>query len=107
MTRTQLINELKLNLDRKRHQAQIDADQYVQELCNNEEFKRLYTNYNQAKIDLIKVKFGGNNAELLDATNTFDTISQLYKMYIENMGIWFFSRYNWWNIYDFARVCAS
>lgn len=84
MTRTQLINELKLNLDRKRHQAQIDADQYVQELCNNEEFKRLYTNYNQAKIDLIKVKFGGNNADLLDATNTFDKISQLYKMYIES-----------------------
>ena len=58
MTRNQIINEIKLSLDRKRHQAQIMADEYVQELCKNDEFKRLYTNYNQAKIDLIKLKYG-------------------------------------------------
>ena len=53
MNRTQIINELKLNLDKKRHQAQIMADEYVQDLCKDDEFKRIYTNYNQAKIDLI------------------------------------------------------
>ncbi len=84
MTKTQIINELKLNLDRKRHQAQIIADQYVQELCNNEEFKRLYTNYNQAKIDLIKAKYGGGNMELMEATNSFDKISSLYNDYISS-----------------------
>ena len=31
MTKTQLINELKANLDRKRHHAQILADEYVQD----------------------------------------------------------------------------
>ena len=84
MTKTQIINELKLNLDRKRHQAQIIADQYVQELCQNEEFKRIYTNYNQAKIDLIKAKYGGGNTELMEATNTFDKISGLYNNYISS-----------------------
>ena len=71
MTRTQLINEIKLNLDRKRHEAQILADQYVQELCRDEEFKRLYTNYNQAKIDLIKLRYGGSDIQILEATNSF------------------------------------
>lgn len=84
MTKTQLINELKLNLDRKRHQAQIDADVYVQDLCRDPEFKRLYTNYNQAKIDLIKAKYGGGNDELMQATNTFDKIRQLYQDYISS-----------------------
>ncbi|MBQ8522495.1 MAG: ATP-binding protein [Clostridia bacterium] len=84
MTRTQLINEIKLNLDKKRHEAQILADQYVQELCQNEEFQRLYTNYNQAKIDLIKLKFGGSDIQILEATNTFEKIKQLYNNYISS-----------------------
>lgn len=84
MSRTQLINELKLNLDRKRHQAQILADQYVQDLCKDDEFKRLYTNYNQAKIDLIKVKYGGSDIQILEASNTFDKISKLYQDYISS-----------------------
>lgn len=84
MSRTQLINELKLNLDRKRHQAQILADQYVQDLCKDDEFKRLYTNYNQAKIDLIKVKYGGSDIQILEVSNTFDKISKLYQDYISS-----------------------
>jgi len=82
MTRTQIINELKLNLDRKRHQAQIVADEYIQDLCKDPEFKRLYTNYNQAKIDLIKVKYGGTDIQVLEASNTFDKIGALYREYI-------------------------
>ena len=82
MNRTQLINEIKLNLDKKRHEAQILADEYVQELCKIDEFKRLYTNYNQAKIDLIKVKYGGSDVQIMEATNTFDKIKQLYNNYI-------------------------
>jgi len=82
MTKTQIINELKLNLDNKRHQAQIIADQYVQELCHDEEFKKLYTNYNQAKIDLIKVKYGGSDIEVMEAGANFDRISKLYNEYI-------------------------
>ncbi len=82
MNRTQLINEIKANLDKKRHQAQIMADEYVQELCQNEEFKRLYTNYNQAKIDLIKVKYGGTEVQKLEAHNTFDKVKTLYDNYI-------------------------
>ena len=84
MNRTQLINEIKLNLDRKRHEAQILADQYVQQLCKQDEFKRLYTNYNQAKIDLIKLKFGGSDIQILEATNSFEKINQLYKDYISS-----------------------
>jgi len=84
MTRTQLINEIKLNLDRKRHQAQITADEYVQELCKQDEFKRLYTNYNQAKIDLIKLKFGGSDIQILEATNTFEKVKTLYNNYISS-----------------------
>ena len=82
MTRTQIINELKLNLDRKRHQAQINADQYVQDLCKNEQFKKLYTNYKQAKIDLIKIKYGGTNDEIVSATNNFKQIEQMYNQFI-------------------------
>ncbi len=82
MNRTQLINEIKLNLDQKRHEAQILADEYVQELCKNDEFKRLYTNYNQAKIDLIKLKFGGSAIQILEATNSFEKVKQLYNNYI-------------------------
>ena len=84
MNRTQLINEIKLNLDRKRHEAQILADQYVQELCQDNEFKRLYTNYNQAKIDLIKLKFGGSDIQILEASNSFEKIKQLYNNYISS-----------------------
>ena len=84
MTRNQLINEIKLSFDRKRHEAQILADQYVQELCKNDEFKRLYTNYNQAKIDLIKVKYSGSDIQILEATNTFDKIKELYNNYISS-----------------------
>ena len=84
MTKSQLINELKLNLDRKRHQAQILADQYVQDLCKDDEFKRLYTNYNQAKIDLIKIKYGGSGVDVLEASNAFDKISKLYQEYISS-----------------------
>lgn len=84
MTKSQIINEIKLNLDRKRHQAQIVADEYVQELCKNEEFKRLYTNYNQAKIDLIKLKYGGSDIQIMDATNAFEKIKQLYNNYISS-----------------------
>lgn len=84
MTRTQLINEIKLNLDKKRHEAQILADQYVQELCKDDEFKRLYTNYNQAKIDLIKLKFGGADVQILEASNSFEKIQSLYNNYISS-----------------------
>lgn len=84
MTKTQLINELKLNLDRKRHQAQILADEYVQELCKDEEFKRLYTNYNQAKIDMIKLKYGGSDVDILQAANAFEKIKALYNQYISS-----------------------
>ena len=87
MTKIQIINELKLNLDNKRHQAQIIADQYVQELCNDEEFKRLYTNYNQAKIDLIKIKYGGSNIEIMEASVNFDRVSKLYNDYISSHNI--------------------
>jgi DNA replication protein DnaC len=82
MNRTQLIDELKLNLDKKRHQAQILADEYVQELCKDEEFKRIYTGYNQAKIDLIKVKYGGTELDKTDANNAFAKIEEEYKNYI-------------------------
>lgn len=84
MTRTQLINELKTNLDKKRHQAQILADQYVQDLCKDDEFKKLYTNYNQAKIDLIKIKYGGTGVQVLEATNYFEKIRKLYEDYISS-----------------------
>lgn len=84
MNRTQLINEIKLSLDRKRHEAQILADEYVQDLCKNEDFKRLYTNYNQAKIDLIKLRFGGNDIQILEATNSFEKVKQLYNDYISS-----------------------
>ena len=84
MNRTQLINEIKLNFDKKRHNAQILADQYVQELCKDEEFKRLYTNYNQAKIDLIKLKYGGSDIQILEATNTFEKVKELYNNYISS-----------------------
>ena len=84
MNKTQLINEIKLNLDKKRHEAQILADEYVQELCKDEEFKRLYTNYNQSKIDLIKLKYGGSDIAILEATNSFDKIKQLYNNYISS-----------------------
>lgn len=84
MTRTQLINEIKLHFDKKRHEAQILADEYVQELCNQEEFKRLYTNYNQAKIDLIKVKYGGTDIQILEASNAFEKIKELYNNYISS-----------------------
>ena len=87
MTKSKLINELKLNLDQKRHQAQIDADQYVQSLCENEEFKRLYTNYNQAKIDLIKIKYGGTGIQILEASNTFEKIKKLYENYISSHNV--------------------
>ena len=82
MTRTQLINELKSNLDKKRHQAQIEADSYVQELCKDSEFQRLYTTYNQCKIELIKLKYGGTNEQLIQATNAFEKVDGLYKQYI-------------------------
>ena len=84
MTRNQIINEIKLNLDRKRHQAQIMADEYVQELCKNEEFKRLYTNYNQLKIDLIKLKYGGSDIQIMETTNSFEKVKQLYDDYISS-----------------------
>ena len=84
MTRAQLINEIKLNLDKKRHEAQILADQYVQDLCKDEEFKRLYTNYNQLKIDLIKLKFGGTDIQILEANNSFEKVKQLYNNYISS-----------------------
>ena len=84
MTKTQLINELKLNLDKKRRQAQIVADQYIQDLCEDQEFKRLYTNYNQAKIDLIKLKYGGSDIQILEASNAFEKISGLYQEYINS-----------------------
>lgn len=84
MNRTQLINEIKLNLDKKRHEAQILADEYVQGLCKDDEFKRLYTNYNQAKIDLIKLKYGGKDIEILEASNSFEKIKQLYNNYISS-----------------------
>ena len=82
MTKTQIINELKANLDKKRHQAQIDADTYVQDLCRDNEFQRLYTTYNQCKIELIKLKYGGTNESLIQATNAFEKIDNLYKQYI-------------------------
>lgn len=84
MNRTQLINEIKLNLDKKRHQAQILADQYVQELCKDAEFKRIYTNYNQAKIDLIKLKYGGTDLQILEASNSFEKLKQLYNNYMSS-----------------------
>lgn len=82
MTRTEIINQLKLELDKKRHTAQIEADEYVQALCENPEFNRLYTNYNQAKIDLIKAKYSKDNLTLISATNSYEKLSSLYKDYI-------------------------
>ncbi|MBQ7798359.1 MAG: ATP-binding protein [Clostridia bacterium] len=84
MNRTQFINEIKLNLDKKRHEAQIIADEYVQEICKDEEFKRLYTNYNQLKIDLIKLKHGGSDVEIFEATNSFEKVKSLYNNYISS-----------------------
>ena len=82
MTKNEIINELKLNLDKKRHQAQIDADLYVQELCKDSEFQSLYTTYNQAKIELIKAKYSGNNSLLTQSTNAFNKIEKSYNDYI-------------------------
>ena len=82
MNRTQIINEIKLSFDSKRHEAQILADEYVQELCRQEEFKKLYTMYNQCKIDLIKLKYGGNDIQILEASNIFEKVKELYNSYI-------------------------
>lgn len=84
MTRTQLINELKLDFDKRRQQAQIEADNYVQELCKDEEFKNIYTAYNQAKIDLIKVKYSHNAIAIKEANQYFEQISNKYQWYIKN-----------------------
>ncbi len=84
MTRLEIINQLKLELSKKRHSAQIEADEYVQTLCENPEFNRLYTNYNQAKIDLIKAKYSHDNNLLMQATNTFEKLSSMYQNYISS-----------------------
>ena len=65
MTRSEIINQLKLELSKKRHSAQIEADEYVQTLCEDPEFNRLYTAYNQAKIDLIKAKYSHDSNLLI------------------------------------------
>lgn len=87
MTKNQIINELKIALDTKRQQAQITADNYIQELCKDETFKSLYTSYNQSKIDMIKAKFSKNKQALQDATDCFQKIENQYKNYISTHNI--------------------
>lgn len=87
MTKNQIINELKIALDTKRQQAQILADNYIQELCKDENFKSLYTSYNQCKIDIIKAKFYQNKQLLLDATARFEKAEKDYKNYISSHNI--------------------
>lgn len=87
MTKNQIINELKISLDTKRQQAQIEADNFVQELCKDAEFKSLYTAYNQGKIDVIKAKFSPNKQAFADTQSKFAEVEKQYKQYIASHNI--------------------
>lgn len=87
MTKNQIINELKMALDTKRQQAQIEADNFVQELCKDGEFNALYTAYNQGKIDMIKAKFSPDKQALALASEKFSAVEKQYKQYISSHNI--------------------
>lgn len=87
MTKNQIINELKTALDTKRQQAQIEADNFVQSLCEDAEFKSLYTAYNQGKIDMIKAKFSPDKQALDQASKNFTALEKQYKQYISSHNI--------------------
>lgn len=82
MTKKDIINELKLDLDRKRNLAQIMADDYVAKLCEDPMFKQLYTSYNQAKIDLIKAQYSKDSETYSRASIKFKIARDSYEHYV-------------------------
>lgn len=57
MDRNKIIQEIKQEMSKKRHEAELKVDNYIDYLCQNNEFSILYTMYNQSKINLAKSKY--------------------------------------------------
>jgi len=86
MKKKDIINEIKIELASRRHNAEVRAENFVEKLKSEDaEFKSLYLKYNVANLNLIKAKHSGTNCE--EATKQFEESEKLLDEYLKSKGI--------------------
>ena len=81
MTKKELITKIKNQFEIRRHEAQVKADNFVEELKEDKEFNQIYLNFNLANLKLIKAKH--ENSNVATAQSQFDECYENLKTWLK------------------------
>lgn len=75
MTKQEIIKQIKNEMSKRRHTAEVNCDLYIEKLKQDPEFKTLFLNYNIANLKLIKEK---HNASVTTASNNLHNAEEQF-----------------------------
>ena len=89
MTKKEIISELKTQMASRRHLAQVKCENYIEKLKKDDQFKKVYLNYNIANLNLVKAKhsFKDDEVQLKAEILKFEKAKQELDNYLKQHNI--------------------